>query len=44
MTPLPKFNDPRLSLWQSSVATVLHRELGATGPEAVAQVVRRDVM
>ncbi len=27
MIPLPRFSDPRLSLWQSSVASVIAREV-----------------
>jgi hypothetical protein len=42
--PLPKFSDPRLSLWQSSVSTVLHRHLGSNDTASVAQVVSHEVM
>src|SRR5262249_12487674 len=44
MTPLPKFNDPRLSLWQSSVSTVLHRHFGGNDTPSVPQVVNNEAM
>ena len=44
MTPLPRFSDPRLSLWQSSVSTVLHRHYGANDTASVARVVNNEVM